>query len=223
MVNQERSMVIIPAFNEEGRLPWVLDAVQHAAPDLIYPEIIVVDNNSNDRTAEIARAMGAKILNCERQGKGWAMQTGALEAKRLGISTLTFLDADLRGLLPEHVNQLAAPVLAGETVMNIGILGGRNSITHLNSRIFKLSGQRSLDWEIWKEVNDFDLQGWRIEWALNKIAKHRELKSKLTELANLYHVGSCEKEESWIRGSYNYAKKYGSAIVGAFTQSGKKE
>ena len=56
--------VVIPAWNEEQLLPACLDSVRMAfaaRPDQ-SPEVIVVDNNSTDRTAEIARAAGAQVV-----------------------------------------------------------------------------------------------------------------------------------------------------------------
>ncbi|MHA6482447.1 glycosyltransferase family 2 protein [Paenibacillus sp. strain BS8-2] len=86
--------VIIPARNEEMNLPRLLDSLrrQSRQPE----EIIVVDDGSVDRTAELASRMGAKVLRPGElpagwRGKCWACWNGANAAKG---DILVFLDAD---------------------------------------------------------------------------------------------------------------------------------
>ncbi len=55
--------VIIPAFNEQKWLPETLDALQNAMRGIVMPgEIIVADNNSGDKTPEIAIQYGANVV-----------------------------------------------------------------------------------------------------------------------------------------------------------------
>jgi len=54
--------VVVPAFNEEKLLAGSLAAIRAAMPALGEAELIVCDNNSTDRTAEIARAAGATVV-----------------------------------------------------------------------------------------------------------------------------------------------------------------
>lgn len=63
--------VIVPCLNEEEAIGKVLDAV----PPYV-DEVIVVDNNSSDRTAEIARAHGAKVIGEDIRGYGRAYKRG---------------------------------------------------------------------------------------------------------------------------------------------------
>lgn len=81
--------VVIPAFNEEKFIAVSLQSLilQHYQNF----ELIVVDNNSSDRTAEIAGNFGAKIVFERRQGVGFARQRGFHEAKGKIIATT---DAD---------------------------------------------------------------------------------------------------------------------------------
>lgn len=66
--------IVIPAFNEEKRIEACLNSVfdQTQAP---Y-EVIVVDNNSTDRTAEIARSLGAVVVTEKKQGITFARNAG---------------------------------------------------------------------------------------------------------------------------------------------------
>lgn len=87
--------VVIPAFQEEKFLPRVLQSV--LGQEYKNFELIVVDNNSSDKTAEIAKKFGAKVLFEPRQGVGFARQAGFLAAKGDIIATT---DAD--AILPEN-------------------------------------------------------------------------------------------------------------------------
>jgi glycosyltransferase involved in cell wall biosynthesis len=72
--------VVIPAYNEEKYIGRCLESVR----DQTYNgplEIVVVDNNCTDRTAEIARSMGATVVAEPVRGIGSARQRGALAAR----------------------------------------------------------------------------------------------------------------------------------------------
>jgi glycosyltransferase involved in cell wall biosynthesis len=62
-----RIAVLVPCFNEEAAVASVVSAFRKALPTA---QIYVYDNNSRDRTAEVARAAGAEVRNERRQGKG---------------------------------------------------------------------------------------------------------------------------------------------------------
>lgn len=87
--------IVIPAFNEEKQLPESLEAIRVAAAAFDRAnrewELIVCDNNSTDRTAELARAGGARVVFEPVNQIGRARNTGASIA--LG-EWLVFIDAD---------------------------------------------------------------------------------------------------------------------------------
>ncbi len=62
-----RIAVLVPCFNEEAAVASVVSAFSKALPSA---QIYVYDNNSRDRTAEVARAAGAEVRSERRQGKG---------------------------------------------------------------------------------------------------------------------------------------------------------
>ena len=132
--------VIIPAYNEAKRIQGVLDAVQQAS---LVQEVLVVDDGSRDKTTEIAQACGARCYRLpENRGKGTAMRTGAIMTTG---DIILFLDADLRGLTPAHVDALIAPVLQNRAEMSVGIFRGGRAATDFAQRISpNLSGQRCL-------------------------------------------------------------------------------
>jgi glycosyltransferase involved in cell wall biosynthesis len=81
--------VIIPTINEEAGIGLVLDSIPNV-PNLRI-EVLVVDTDSTDRTKEIAREKGARVINESRRGYGRAYKTGFENA--LGGIIVT-LDAD---------------------------------------------------------------------------------------------------------------------------------
>ena len=92
MVCQELS-IIIPTLNEEKYLPILLESIKRQ--DFIQSEIIVADANSKDRTVEIAKKYGCKVVKGGLPSRG--RNNGAKIAKG---DLLLFLDADV--VLPER-------------------------------------------------------------------------------------------------------------------------
>jgi glycosyltransferase involved in cell wall biosynthesis len=84
--------IIIPAYNEEDYLPATLDAAKHAIEQSqIECELIVVDDNSSDRTAEVASEMGAIVYQVACRQIAGARNGGARIAKG---DVFLFVDAD---------------------------------------------------------------------------------------------------------------------------------
>ena len=93
--------IIIPAYNEERRLPSTLAAVRDylSKTRWEFAEVVVVDDGSLDATAAVAAAAGARVLpNPGNRGKGYSVRHGMLEAK--GEWAL-FSDADLSAPIAE--------------------------------------------------------------------------------------------------------------------------
>ena len=70
--------IIIPAYNEEAFLAATLQAI--FSQDYEHFEVLVVDNGSSDRTAEIARTFPVRLLHEKRQGTMWACECGRKQA-----------------------------------------------------------------------------------------------------------------------------------------------
>lgn len=103
MNSQTFISVIIPVYNGEKFLPGCLDALKSTTYQ--HYELIVVDDCSTDRSVEISRAHGARVLKMARQsGPGAARNFGAREA--LG-EVLFFVDADVV-VKPDTVERVAA-------------------------------------------------------------------------------------------------------------------
>ena len=100
--------VIVPARNEEAALPGVLAEIPPGAAHAI----LVVDNGSSDRTAEVAHSGGALVIGEPRAGYGYACAAGSRAAVQLGAGILVFLDAD-GSFDPTQIPDLVAPLKEG--------------------------------------------------------------------------------------------------------------
>jgi len=106
--------IVIPAYNEEAHLPATLSAV-HAAMRMVSEsgEVVVVDNNSTDRTAAVARENGARVVFEPINQISRARNAGARAATG---AWLVFLDADTLlppGLLVRAIENLRSGKIAG--------------------------------------------------------------------------------------------------------------
>jgi len=89
--------VIVPAYNEERRLPQTLQrAVEYLAQQSYSSQVIVVDDGSRDQTAAVVAEFSAahpsvELIRNDHRGKGYAVRTGALRARG---EIVLFFDAD---------------------------------------------------------------------------------------------------------------------------------
>ncbi len=112
-----RTLVFIPAWNEEDSVATVIDGVRDRLPEA---DVLVVDDGSIDGTAERARAAGALVASLPfNQGLGAALQTGYLHALREGYDFCAHLDADGQHP-PAEVARLLAEVYADRADLVIG-------------------------------------------------------------------------------------------------------
>ena len=111
--------VLIPALDEEPALPAVLASIPRAGPGWRVGRVLVVDNGSRDRTAEVGRAAGATVVSEPRRGYGAACLAGLAQLRRQPPDVVTFLDAD-RSDDPEGLPLLLAPIVAGKADLVIG-------------------------------------------------------------------------------------------------------
>lgn len=116
-------VVLIPALDEELALPGVLAAIPHDGPsdnDVWHVQrVLVVDNGSRDRTAEVARAAGATVIPEPRRGYGAACLAGLAALRSDPPEVVAFMDAD-RSDDPSQLGDLLAPILAGRADLVIG-------------------------------------------------------------------------------------------------------
>ena len=126
--------VVIPAHDEAPRLPEVLARIPR---DRLGDAVaVVVDDGSEDGTAEAAERAGAEIVvrHETNRGLGAALRTGLETARRLDARAAVYIDADLE-YDPAEIPALLAPIEAGEAdyVLGSRFLGSREGHSFLRS------------------------------------------------------------------------------------------
>jgi len=108
--------VIIPAYNEEKSIAKVIQDLPS-----IVDEIVVVNNNSSDKTGEEAKKNGVTVLTEKRRGYGYACLKGMsyLKSQTTPPDIVVFLDGDYSDY-PEELTKLVAPIIADRIDFVIG-------------------------------------------------------------------------------------------------------
>jgi glycosyltransferase involved in cell wall biosynthesis len=113
--------VIIPTYNEAQAIGRVLGDL----PSHLVTEVIVVDSNSTDGTADAARKMGAQVIQEPRRGYGRACLTGLANTQNPDV--VVFLDGDYSDR-PSELPILLAPIVEGRADITLGSrLGGKSN------------------------------------------------------------------------------------------------
>jgi glycosyltransferase involved in cell wall biosynthesis len=112
-----KTLVFIPAWNEEENLPAVLDELRAGLPDA---DVLVVDDGSTDGTAHVARAHGAEVLSLgENRGLRAGIAAGYSYARDHGYAFAGRVDADGQHPVAE-LARLLAIVRAGDADVAVG-------------------------------------------------------------------------------------------------------
>lgn len=114
----QKIRVIIPAFNEERSIQKVVSDI----PQNLVEEVIVVNNGSNDRTAEKAEETGATVLTEPNRGYGYACLKAMSHISKNSNNTsdiVVFLDGDYSDY-PGEMIKLIDPILHGNADLVIG-------------------------------------------------------------------------------------------------------
>ena len=130
--------VVLPAYNEEVSIGSIVLLTSQYADN-----VIVVDDGSSDRTAEVAGKAGAEVVRHEtNRGKGAALKTGFTAAADLGADVIVTMDSDGQHN-PAEIPRLVAPILKAEADMVNGsrYLNGLDK----NTPAYRRVGQTILD------------------------------------------------------------------------------
>ena len=175
--------VIIPAFNEEKSIAKVIGDI----PALVR-HVVVANNNSTDRTAEVATAAGAEVVFEPQKGYGKACLTAMdwIQQQEVHPDILVFLDGDYSDY-PQELELLIAPILEGKAELVIGSrsLGEREAGSMTFPQVFgnelatmlmrwmygakfsDLGPFRAIHWEKLLELGMVDQNfGWTIEMQI---------------------------------------------------------
>jgi glycosyltransferase involved in cell wall biosynthesis len=155
-----RVLVVIPALNEAASVAAVIGRVTQVLPDAT---VLVVDDGSSDRTAEVAAAAGATVARLPfNLGVGGAMRTGFRYALRHGFDAVVQIDADGQHD-PVHLPELLNALRESDVVVGARFAG----------------------------VGEYDVRGPRA-WAMRVLARllSRILRIRLTDATSGYRAAN---------------------------------
>lgn len=134
--------VVIPALNEEKLLPKTLSSLQ--ALDRKPDEILIVDASSTDKTAEVSKKMGARVITVPQKTIGFSRQKG-IEAATGDVIAFTDADSTLpRDWLNRVERALSTPGVVGYFGRVILVDGPKSYLFLINTI------QPMINWVIWK-------------------------------------------------------------------------
>jgi glycosyltransferase involved in cell wall biosynthesis len=185
---------IIPAHNEAS----TIGEVARIANECSYiDEVIVVDSLSTDDTAALAATAGARVLTAPAPGKGEAMAAGVAATD---AEVLLFLDGDLLGLKVEHLDRLVRTVVKEGATMSCGLFDRGRFLNPIFLKFLPvLTGERALPRKLFESLEPDDMQGYKIEAALNSRCAEVGGKRVCFVCPGLWHVTK-EKKFNPIEG-----------------------
>lgn len=157
-------LALIPAYNEEGKVADVVRGVRALGHD-----VLVLDDGSKDRTVEVARAAGARVVsNRHNMGLGRTIRRAYEEALRSDADVVVQLDADGQHD-PAEIPKLLAPILAAKADM---VLGWREKVNYRMPFIKKV-GNRAFS-AVLRSLTDQDIKDGQTGFR----AMHRDVLEK---------------------------------------------
>lgn len=199
---------VIPAKNEERTIGEVIEkALPHC------DELIVVDGHSQDRTPQIARSYGVRVIQDRGRGKGDAIRIGAAAARH-GI--VVFLDAD-GSHDPADIPKLVEPILRGEADLVVGSRGrgGSDELHGDLEKLLRLVG------------SDLILIGINLRWGQKLTDSQNGFRAIRTEVVRALglkeNITTIEQEMTMkcLKKGYRvaevptheYARRYGQSVI----------
>ena len=174
---KEKVTVVIPARNEERTISDIIKSVKNYCDNTL----VVVSKKSKDRTKDIAKSLGVKVIIDNGLGKGDGMRCAI---NQINDGIIVFIDAD-GSHIPEDIPKLVAPIMQGKADMVIAsrFLGGSEELHgDLNKSLrmfFSICIAQIINWRFRSSIMDTQ-NGFRAIDA--KAAKKLGLKSNHTEI-----------------------------------------
>jgi glycosyltransferase involved in cell wall biosynthesis len=208
-----RVAAVLPAYNEAKNIGTVLDILRQVR---LLSEIIVVDDGSQDGTAEVVRQKGRMdprirlLIHPVNSGKGEALFTGW---SATGASSILMLDADLIHLKPEHVLALIEPVMSRQADMTMGLFKRGRWFTDFSHWLTPwLTGQRCFRSELFRFVLPRAASGYGFETAITIAARERGWRCLPVPMVGVSHLPS-ESHRGLVKGLLTRMKMYHQVVL----------
>jgi glycosyltransferase involved in cell wall biosynthesis len=187
---------VIPARNEGLTVADVVSACRGCRH---VRDVIVVDDGSDDDTAERAGAAGAKVVRRESDGsKAHAMEAG-VEAS--DAEAILFVDADCLGLTSAHLDAICEPFVDRRAVMSLGTFD-YGFWNFLVLRFPPTTGERIVPRWVFDAVPPEERDGYTIEIMLNRVIAEGRLPTTARVMRGVSHRTKRDKfgpVEGWRR------------------------
>lgn len=158
---------IVPAYNEEKSVAKVVGPLLSSG---VFEDVIVVNDGSTDNTAFVAKQAGATVLQTPKNlRKGGAMRFAYRQLP--GTEPVAFFDADLIGLKPKHVHQMAYAIFQGYDM--VAGLRDKGSMQNFLQLFFSplITGERILQRWVLDAIPEDGWSGYAIETAMNDVVE----------------------------------------------------
>ncbi|CAN5868121.1 hypothetical protein BH23ACT1_BH23ACT1_02220 [soil metagenome] len=148
--------------------------------------VIVVDDRSEDATAERAAAAGAEVVRRDATigSKALAMAAGVAATD---AEAILFVDADCTGLTAGHLDEICAPFVEGRSTMSIGFFDYGRFWNWVVLRCPPLSGERIVPRWVFEAVPATKLDGYTIEVRLNEVICEARLHTSVRVMIGAQH------------------------------------
>ena len=223
--------VVIPALNEEGNLPLVVKTLlSNFNEEFQISEIIVVDNGSTDRSAEVAREAGARVVSEPEKGYGAACLAGIEAAGE--AEYILFVDADGSDypeewlLLAKAMKEKQADLVIGSRTLNPQSRVGLQPHQHFGNRLasflinikYPSKSSHSLSDPVTdlgpfrmiraSVLKDLKMQDRNFGWTVEMQLKALRMRFKVVEVAVSYRDRQAgeSKISGTVRGSFMAGK-----------------
>ncbi len=207
--HRDRVSLVVPVLNEEEGLGELLEKASPYAA-----EIIVVDGHSTDRSVEVARSSGARVVFDHGKGKGDALRTAIPLVTR---EITVFMDADWSHD-PADIPRLVRPIIDGEAdhVTGSRLLGGSSELHGGFDEFLRLMGSSfitaCIGWRFRERISDSQ-NGFRA--IKTEVLRRLDLKEDITTIEQEMIIKTLKRGFKLAEvPTHEYKRKYnGSHIV----------
>lgn len=200
--------VVIPAKNEEKTIARIVKGAKRYAD-----EVIVVDGHSKDRTRQIAKKSGARVILDHGKGKGDGLRTAIAKARG---NILVFIDADGSNN-PRDIPKLLKPIISGKADHAHGsrTMGGSDELSGDWNKVARIIGSQiitqGINWRFGVHLTDSQY-GFRA--IRTDVARSLDLKENITTIEQEIIIKTLHRGHRLLEVPiHEYKRRYGRSVI----------